>query len=1050
MTNRDSDLAQRLRTQASSTLIEREDGAPFQPYRDTYASDIFLYHDASDIFLYHDASDASVELKALLCGFNDLRSVARTFHDAELKESAAVMHFLLNDIRAEPIARALLILQAICSPVRSVGDIERLISQLWFSARLDQAALGFWVDQMRACLDIDWLDTDAAFRVRDEATLHGVQTCWRAWLDRAQSAKPDPDVVQSRDSKTASATVRAALASIFNGYDQATRSSLLAQNRCEIDRAVETGTYFTRGSDLVANPTFFAVASDGVARKSIPIEAIVPQLGFFLSGKQTAKEMLVEIGEWCTALCDGLAGDSRHQIEFVQENAVVLLDYLAADPDERFNVIDTSTVMDTCGLLNLLVLGSPLLKRNLANPDERSLFHAYSSNAVRHCPQQTEYLQFMAIVPTGFPPALGVTLVGNPADDHWLAQVQPFQHNHRHGQGVPHFVDFTFAHVDAPAVPVALQESSTLLANLIAILLMAERCPLTGVSRKHTKAGCFSTGAFLPKLLPYAFASRRLVWTGSTPYTSLPFPDVSPLWKAITQCMDVGLNQFDMLAQAALHALDSPLQGFKQCTQALRARFALAVTPVQDIEMNGTPLDLKPFVISRERLALDDAAVTTTVVSLSDTWGPLRGIMADAARAPAATLPLPVEHLSCDDSTMRLVLTLPASKKKTKVALVPAADLPKYRGQLALRVDGKVVTLSMPGPCRAVRLESKRKSVTVVMDLVAGTVAPSLGIGPLIPRIATRQSINDILHGQKPLPPPELHHILAMAGVGLMRTPREMDSFGIISTPFPSKRPKCVSLGEWHANWLKDLYATIMQAASNRIPNFKFVSQGKTLAYVKWLMYHALPPHGKVYGVTLVIDTAAVLVPRGTTSAARAEAATRSELIDRFLTASTSNGIGLLEIDVPAQFVPTLLDVDAIGQINVAFLREEASDEFRHSFRVDISSVHKHADVVKWWFTHLPSLVYYNHVALDMASGLNKDLVAWWLNESGLPLKYKSAALDHATSRNRVDILELWFESGQPLKWTLRSFQVEHPAARKCWERFGLEWGRVKRKDANY
>ncbi|KAI9155987.1 hypothetical protein H9P43_009097 [Blastocladiella emersonii ATCC 22665] len=116
----------------------------FDPFRDSHAADIYLYH---------DASIAGRKLSALLCGFNDLRSVAHTIGEAARKGSRATMSFTLNDLRAEPIARTLLILHALMHSTLDRPTLARFIGQLWFSEHVETAALAYWIEQMRTCLE---------------------------------------------------------------------------------------------------------------------------------------------------------------------------------------------------------------------------------------------------------------------------------------------------------------------------------------------------------------------------------------------------------------------------------------------------------------------------------------------------------------------------------------------------------------------------------------------------------------------------------------------------------------------------------------------------------------------------------------------------------------------------------------------------------------------------------------------------------------------------------------------------------------------------------
>ncbi|KAI9183824.1 hypothetical protein H9P43_002876, partial [Blastocladiella emersonii ATCC 22665] len=69
--------------------------------------------------------------------------------------------------------------------------------------------------------------------------------------------------------------------------------------------------------------------------------------------------MFEQVCEWLTALRDAFSNDRpadepRHTITFAVDDAVLLLERLVADPERRFDVVDTSSLLDTCGLFNLM------------------------------------------------------------------------------------------------------------------------------------------------------------------------------------------------------------------------------------------------------------------------------------------------------------------------------------------------------------------------------------------------------------------------------------------------------------------------------------------------------------------------------------------------------------------------------------------------------------------------------------------------------------------------------------------------------------------------
>ncbi|KAI9152655.1 hypothetical protein H9P43_009451 [Blastocladiella emersonii ATCC 22665] len=84
----------------------------------------------------------------------------------------------------------------------------------------------------------------------------------------------------------------------------------------------------------------------------------------------------------------------------------------------RFNVIETGTLMDACGLLNLLVHASPLLATNWEPC--RSFVHAWTDYLYTIATSRAEYLRRVTALPLeAFPTLIGVSLYEQGTDDHW-------------------------------------------------------------------------------------------------------------------------------------------------------------------------------------------------------------------------------------------------------------------------------------------------------------------------------------------------------------------------------------------------------------------------------------------------------------------------------------------------------------------------------------------------------------------------------------------------------------------------------------------------------
>ncbi|KAI9173006.1 hypothetical protein H9P43_007137 [Blastocladiella emersonii ATCC 22665] len=539
-------------TQTSASVLLTDPADHFDPFRDSYAADIFLYH---------DARIAGRKLGALLCGFHDLRSVALTLADAERKGSRAAMSFVLNDLRPDTIARSLLILHALSTSVLDPATLDRFIGQLWFSEHLEQEVLTFWVDQMRACVDHDWLSSTSPVRVMDEATLKSVRGCLQRWLDQAESLPMSADQAASRktllDSRALDhrrvtcveeahtctnskckhsrrilgdvLTERVSSAVFFDAEDKVPRA-YDARTRCEIERVVEASSFFLSArSDRCPNPTFFGAKS----REAKIIAA--PSAGFFVDVTQERIEQSMErqLSAWLRALAAAFAPASKgskgvqHRVTFALGDAVLVMEQLTADPELRFDVVDTSTLADRCGDLNLLLHGSVLLKYSDKSAGDRSLlFLCAAKSETTVSPTLAEMFDRIYDLPASLLPVLfGVTLWEQlpQALDSWAAHVQPFAHNLLDSSATMPYRRNVFCKVDAPDAPIALVAAES------EYLWEQVSCFIKTLDRKdevssYSQGGTFSTAVFPVKLLAYAFAERRLVWLGAEPYTSLPWP----------------------------------------------------------------------------------------------------------------------------------------------------------------------------------------------------------------------------------------------------------------------------------------------------------------------------------------------------------------------------------------------------------------------------------------------------------------------------------------------------------------------------------------------
>ncbi|KAI9184573.1 hypothetical protein H9P43_003627 [Blastocladiella emersonii ATCC 22665] len=153
----------------------------YRPYRGVLPRNLLLYHDTVP-----KDDDDEEELDVLVCGCGDLRDVMQSLIDAQSNDSHRPIHFLLNDIRPEVLARNLLILHALSELYKEEDDeygLAALMGQLWYSSLLEPETRVFWDDQMRQCLAKDWVNSSAQLRVLDDETQRAIRHCWQSWLN---------------------------------------------------------------------------------------------------------------------------------------------------------------------------------------------------------------------------------------------------------------------------------------------------------------------------------------------------------------------------------------------------------------------------------------------------------------------------------------------------------------------------------------------------------------------------------------------------------------------------------------------------------------------------------------------------------------------------------------------------------------------------------------------------------------------------------------------------------------------------------------------------
>ncbi|KAI9159445.1 hypothetical protein H9P43_008785 [Blastocladiella emersonii ATCC 22665] len=348
-------------------------------------------------------------LKALVCGCGDLAEVARTVCEAAAKGATATLSFVLNDWQPE----------------------------LWYSAVLDASVREFWTGQLHACIDKDWLrgPPNSTLRVLNEATLEKLRRCWRIWLGMDWSVDTllkhrkfyMMDTITFGPFETHFSKVAKNLIDrIESQYPDALNSAESARYACNLERLMSAGVFLEEPT-VVINPTFLRISLDDKPYYAVPSTAL-PSTAFDLALGQKLPDsfMLLEIRDWVSALHDGMH-DSRVHVTFAYGHAVTVMEQLAANPSMRFDVVDTNYLMDSCGLLSILIHGSALLRHN-DEDRERARLLAYSKDReVKVTRDYDDYLlQKTGLRLKSFPTFFGVVLAKKPSCNDSATWFQPF------------------------------------------------------------------------------------------------------------------------------------------------------------------------------------------------------------------------------------------------------------------------------------------------------------------------------------------------------------------------------------------------------------------------------------------------------------------------------------------------------------------------------------------------------------------------------------------------------------------------------------------------
>ncbi|KAI9175598.1 hypothetical protein H9P43_006961 [Blastocladiella emersonii ATCC 22665] len=263
-----------------------------------------------------------------------------------------------------------------------------------------------------------------------------------------------------------------------------------------------------------------------------------------------------------------------------------------------FNAVQAGTIIDTCGMLNVLVHASPLLTTNWEN--DRSLI----LTATEHMASIAETRRVFLRRTTGLPYQVMPTLLGI----NFPEQAAIVSSGGAGGQQ-----EFTFYKLAAPTIPIALRESPFLINTLVrcAELLLGP----DSVAMAGHRAGSHASAALLIKLIGFAIAASRLTWTGSDALPFAPWPAMPELWDALRESRFLAPHLAGLQAQAMLYGFPMNLAGRKKGLETDLFRVEGILDPtVLNAARAAAPLSLVVLEIDQGGIVHQFRSLTTKLV----------------------------------------------------------------------------------------------------------------------------------------------------------------------------------------------------------------------------------------------------------------------------------------------------------------------------------------------------------------------------------------------------------------------------------------------------
>jgi hypothetical protein len=521
----------------------------------------------------------NVNRSALSLGAGDIRFLLYTLCEAHRSNCSAELNFVLNDWNSDIIARNIVILYAL---ITKDVDSEMLV-QFWFSLKVTQEAYDYWMDIVKLCLKVDWMDkTNGTYvTMYDAETIQMVLHVWKCWLScdwTLSSLDLHRDKYLDLFSKGPTSGRKELVEWFISTSVGETSESVKNKLRKELNDYYNSGS-LVEGEKV--NPSLLLTRSDGsfyyaLHYASNPYESyhIIPELGL-------KKSLLLGISKLTMPFSKKVLGLGLmpFSICYSRYEALEFMDKLI-QTEKRFDVVETSNLSDHVGLLPILVHASVLLKPN-------SLIKACSFLSYEDVDSRTGYVELKTGLPiSAFPTILGLRFQ-TPNESSWKSFIHPFCTNTKslivsEGRNYEYFV---FSKATRPMCPTSLSKSAFLM-DALANCVEKMMCSYNLKQQSHC------TPALFGKMLSFAYSEQRLT-TNDSAVNNIPFEEPKGLFSRLLTSASLKGSMAELFVYCQLFGFPTT------CIQDIRNEtpfLAKIILSVPKLEVYPTP----NFIISIE------------------------------------------------------------------------------------------------------------------------------------------------------------------------------------------------------------------------------------------------------------------------------------------------------------------------------------------------------------------------------------------------------------------------------------------------------------------